>query len=203
VASHPALQAVKFAAVDDDEWLVAQQTRNLLSIEKRYGVWAVRQPLRPTKYHFGTEVTPYRKLSRRSYAEAFERQESEPVKLHEYGGRSWWWFRREVYVEYERLTAQDVMALALQLQRNKNAALQQAHAEMKGETAASARPREPITRAVRHEVWRRDQGRCVDCGSRKKLEFDHIIPWSQGGSNTTRNVELRCEACNRRKTAAI
>lgn len=59
--------------------------------------------------------------------------------------------------------------------------------------------REPIPERVRHEVWRRDQGRCVDCGRRDRLEFDHIIPVSQGGSNTVRNIELRCESCNRGK----
>jgi 5-methylcytosine-specific restriction endonuclease McrA len=56
---------------------------------------------------------------------------------------------------------------------------------------------------VRHEVWRRDQGRCVDCGSRERLEFDHIVPWSEGGSNTARNIELRCETCNRIKGREI
>jgi hypothetical protein len=63
--------------------------------------------------------------------------------------------------------------------------------------------REAIPERVRHEVWRRDQGRCVDCGSRERLEFDHIIPVSKGGSNTARNIELRCEACNRRKSATV
>jgi hypothetical protein len=63
--------------------------------------------------------------------------------------------------------------------------------------------REAIPERVRHEVWRRDQGRCVDCGSRGRLEFDHIIPISKGGSNTARNIELRCEACNRRKSASV
>jgi 5-methylcytosine-specific restriction endonuclease McrA len=52
-------------------------------------------------------------------------------------------------------------------------------------------------------VWRRDRGICVECGSRGRLEFDHIIPVSRGGSNTVRNVELRCEPCNRRKGARI
>lgn len=56
---------------------------------------------------------------------------------------------------------------------------------------------------MRHEVWRRDQGRCVDCGSRERLELDHVIPISKGGSNTARNLELRCETCNRRKGATI
>jgi 5-methylcytosine-specific restriction endonuclease McrA len=63
--------------------------------------------------------------------------------------------------------------------------------------------REPIRERVRHEVWRRDQGRCVDCGSRERLEFDHIVPLSRGGSNTARNIELRCESCNRRKSARV
>lgn len=63
--------------------------------------------------------------------------------------------------------------------------------------------REPIAEAVRHEVWRRDDGRCVDCGSRERLEYDHIIPVSRGGSNTARNLELRCESCNRSKGARI
>ena len=54
-----------------------------------------------------------------------------------------------------------------------------------------------ILENVRIEVWRRDQGKCSGCGSRVNLEYDHIVPVSRGGSNTARNVELLCEACNR------
>lgn len=56
---------------------------------------------------------------------------------------------------------------------------------------------------VRREVWRRDNGKCVKCGSREKLEYDHIIPVAKGGSNTARNIELLCEICNRSKSASI
>ena len=63
--------------------------------------------------------------------------------------------------------------------------------------------RETMSEAVRHEVWKRDGGECVDCGARGRLEFDQIIPFSQGGSNTARNIELRCEPCNRHKGAAV
>jgi hypothetical protein len=45
---------------------------------------------------------------------------------------------------------------------------------------ASSPERQRIPERVRHEVWRRDQGMCVDCGSRERLEFDHIIPVSKG-----------------------
>jgi len=64
-------------------------------------------------------------------------------------------------------------------------------------------PREPISESVRLFVWQRDGGQCVKCGSRERLEFDHIIPLVAGGSNTERNVQLLCEACNRSKGSAI
>jgi hypothetical protein len=69
--------------------------------------------------------------------------------------------------------------------------------------AVAAPVRQAIPERVRHEVWRRDRGSCVECGSRARLEFDHIIPVARGGSNTVRNIELRCEPCNRRKGARI
>lgn len=56
-----------------------------------------------------------------------------------------------------------------------------------------------IPEEVRIAVWRRDKGQCVRCGSRERLEYDHIIPVSRGGSNTVRNIELLCEKCNRSK----
>src|SRR5947208_2395794 len=69
--------------------------------------------------------------------------------------------------------------------------------------APQAPRRQAIPQRVRHEVWRRDRGSCVECGSRARLEFDHIVPVSRGGSNSVRNIELRCEPCNRRKSARI
>lgn len=66
---------------------------------------------------------------------------------------------------------------------------------------AYLRPR--IPESVRIEVWRRDGGKCAICGSRKNLEYDHIIPVSKGGSNTSRNIELLCEEHNRSKGANV
>ena len=63
--------------------------------------------------------------------------------------------------------------------------------------------REVISSEVKREVWRRDNGRCAQCGSQERLEYDHIIPYSKGGSNTARNIQLLCEACNRAKSDLI
>jgi hypothetical protein len=60
-----------------------------------------------------------------------------------------------------------------------------------------------IPQQVMDKVWNRDNGRCVSCGSNQKLEFDHIIPYSKGGSNTYRNIQLLCESCNRQKSSKI
>lgn len=50
---------------------------------------------------------------------------------------------------------------------------------------------------VKVEVWKRDKGRCVLCGSTKNLHFDHIIPYSKGGSSLlAANVQLLCSRCN-------
>lgn len=57
-----------------------------------------------------------------------------------------------------------------------------------------------IPKSVQNEVWRRDRGRCVECSSKDNIEFDHIIPWSKGGGNTTRNIQLLCQKCNRIKS---
>jgi len=63
--------------------------------------------------------------------------------------------------------------------------------------------RESIPTKIKDQVWRRDQGVCAECGSKEKLEFDHIIPISKGGANSYRNIQLLCEPCNRRKSAKI
>jgi len=63
--------------------------------------------------------------------------------------------------------------------------------------------RERIPQDVMDAVWRRDEGKCVKCGSKENLEFDHIIPVSKGGANTYRNIQLLCEKCNREKSNKI
>lgn len=76
--------------------------------------------------------------------------------------------------------------------------------KFRGVAGSAVKPkRETISEAVRMFVWRRDGGRCVLCGCQERLEYDHIIPVSLGGSSTERNIQLLCERCNRQKSNSI
>jgi|SRR5215218_815703 len=57
-----------------------------------------------------------------------------------------------------------------------------------------------IPNDVKAEAMRRDGGRCRKCGSTKELHFDHIIPYSRGGTNDVGNIQVLCGRCNRRKS---
>lgn len=61
-----------------------------------------------------------------------------------------------------------------------------------------------IPTSVKLEVWARDEGRCVTCGATDELHFDHIVPYSKGGTSLkAENVQLLCARHNLAKSAKI
>ena len=57
---------------------------------------------------------------------------------------------------------------------------------------------------VKRLVWERDGGKCVECGFQKDLHFDHIIPWSKGGSSIdSNNIQILCGKHNLKKSGRI
>jgi 5-methylcytosine-specific restriction endonuclease McrA len=54
------------------------------------------------------------------------------------------------------------------------------------------------------EVWKRDAGKCRECGSPDELHFDHILPVAKGGTSlTAENIQLLCARHNLEKSDHI
>ncbi len=54
----------------------------------------------------------------------------------------------------------------------------------------------------RRNLFARDQNRCQYCGRRyptSELSLDHVVPRSQGGTNSWENIVCACVGCNVRK----
>ncbi|MCM2348904.1 MAG: HNH endonuclease [Bacteriovoracaceae bacterium] len=54
-----------------------------------------------------------------------------------------------------------------------------------------------ISASVKREVYIRDM-KCVQCGSRFHLNYDHRKPYALGGKSTFENIRLLCFNCNQR-----
>jgi 5-methylcytosine-specific restriction endonuclease McrA len=57
-----------------------------------------------------------------------------------------------------------------------------------------------VSQTTKKIVYNRDGGICQCCGSSQDLEYDHIVPYSCGGSSEVSNIQLLCFSCNRSKS---
>ncbi len=57
---------------------------------------------------------------------------------------------------------------------------------------------------VKLAVFIRDQGMCTKCGSKDNLHFDHVLPYSRGGTSLkTQNIQILCARHNLEKSARL
>lgn len=61
-----------------------------------------------------------------------------------------------------------------------------------------------IPSSVKQEVYLRDGGKCVLCGSTENLHLDHDLPFSKGGTSLSAdNIRILCQKCNLKKSNKI
>jgi hypothetical protein len=61
-----------------------------------------------------------------------------------------------------------------------------------------------IPTTVKLEVWQRDKGQCQRCGTADNLHFDHLLPFSKGGTSLlAENIQLLCARHNLEKRDRI
>lgn len=184
------------------EWLAAE-------LDRQANAGGAPQPMEnPLFFYEAVDI----RISAVEYAAMMKRGSTEAVPLgcggskYDGGPRTYyWWFRnRLVATGTPDATPAEAQAFVLHEEKRES----DASARRAAIAAAACRIEQPepsrsdarhISAAVRRFVWKRDNGACVRCGSRQKLEYDHIIPVADGGSSTARNVELLCETCNRTK----
>jgi hypothetical protein len=54
-----------------------------------------------------------------------------------------------------------------------------------------------IPKLIKLKVYKRDKGRCTECGkNNKKLHYHHIKRFSDGGQHTLENLKLLCISCH-------
>ena len=174
--------------------------QSYLDVIKELGKW---YPNIISEKQSGYSVEIYKR-----YVDSISRVNREPLKIAEYkDGKiagDVWVFNGFVYEVNGFYSDDQIRLLILEDFDKERAYFEKLNAKFNQVAASSVayeRPRIPEN--IRIEVWRRDGGRCAKCGSREKLEYDHIVPISKGGSNTARNIELLCEKCNRSKSNNI
>jgi hypothetical protein len=126
------------------------------------------------------------------------------ARVGEVGRETLWWTGGEdLFWADDELSGEDVALLVWDRARRQDARLQRLRKIRAREERVVAARRERIPAEVRAFVWRRDDGRCVNCGSEDDLQFDHLIPWSRGGGNGVENIQILCGICNREKGDAV
>jgi 5-methylcytosine-specific restriction endonuclease McrA len=60
-----------------------------------------------------------------------------------------------------------------------------------------------FTDKQKREVYEKQKGICKKCKKHfeiQEMEADHIIPWHEGGKTISKNCQMLCKECNRRKS---
>lgn len=125
-------------------------------------------------------------------------QRARPILVSRSGGRRWWWYLDRFWWDDARLSPAELKATIDELELDRSL---QRHLREEARVGAfglvdTSRTGGPIPEAVLLVVWRRETGRCADCGSVDDLRFERITPVSKGVAVTPEDLELCCRMCS-------
>lgn len=152
------------------------------------------------RFWFLGSGTPPIRLSPSQYERKARFQEEDPVPVGTHRDRHFWWYRAEFFwTNNDDYSTQDIKALLFARERQRHRELEHAHALMAAAGSPAVRKRGPIPKDLKLAVFRRDEGKCIECASDFDIQYDHVIPFSMGGANTLENLQLLCARCNQQK----
>jgi hypothetical protein len=137
----------------------------------------------------------YLDLSEEQFVQLSTAQHTSPTRVLKSAGRQWWWYRHRFWWSDPDLRPSQVASTILEhdldsgLERHLLEEARDVTFRGVGQTGA----RERLPDEVRRTVWRRDAGRCVDCGSAVAVRFDYDGSIAEPTSD---DVRLRCRACS-------
>jgi HNH endonuclease len=182
------------------QWQSSGSTRQQLREDGNARVFSDRGGilLRKRRWFVASGTPPF-EIPSMSWATFLALQPTGPQYLVAFNGRSYWWYQDTFYWTNADYDSDDVRALLFARERQRGRELEHAHALLAAADSPTVRKREPIPKDVKHAVWQRDEGHCVECGSAFDLQYDHIIPLVMGGASTVENLQLLCGRCNQAK----
>lgn len=199
---HPRYSVILMSQTDTAPYADSAQDEGATLIYEGHNAWQTRGGPHPRTIDQPLETATGRRTQNARFRDAAIAYrdgdaEAEPVKVYEKIRRGIWFYHgifRLTDCWSEESDGRSVFKFRL---------------EIEDESASPAAPslREHsrmIPSAVKQAVWRRDRGRCVVCGAEDELHFDHIIPYSRGGSSiVAENVQLLCARHNLEKSDRI
>lgn len=122
-----------------------------------------------------------------------------PVKYLTVGDRDYWRYDDRWFTDIDGHDSEEVQALVTAYDLRLEKKLSEAKTVAAARRLPDGSLRESIPESIRHSVGRWDGGACRSCGNKSDLQYDHLIPVSMGGANSTDNLQILCGSCNRRK----
>jgi hypothetical protein len=90
---------------------------------------------------------------------------------------------------YGDLSSYELLSILLEKELN-------APSKMQRVRPYKAKNSRSIPKQVKAKVY---TGKCNNCGVKHGLEYDHILKYSHGGTNSSDNIQMLCRNCNQRK----